>query len=136
MFYELLTGDTLFKSDDLYKLCTDSDELISKDKYEALDNNVYLIDFLNFMLVKDPRLRPSISSVIKRFEHVHALLVVTGPTHFNFSSNKPYMTESTLLTYLEESVEMLQLDHDKKLSLKISNKHTEGAQQISANSIM
>ena len=29
------------------------------------------------MLVRDPRLRPSIQNVMKRFEHVHALLVST-----------------------------------------------------------
>ena len=81
-----------------------------------LDNNVYLIDFLNFMLIKDPRLRPSISSVIKRFEHVYALLVVTGPSRAEIKSNKPAMTESKLLEYLSESVDMLQLGHELKFN--------------------
>lgn len=131
-----MTGDVLFRSDDLYRLCADVDELIPKERYQALDNNVYLIDFLNFMLVKDPRLRPSISAVIKRFEHVHALLVVTGPTHFNYASNKKYMTESSLIECLKESVNLLELGHDKRISLKIQSKYPEGALQISANSIM
>ncbi len=32
---------------------------------------------MKYMLVRDPRLRPSIENVMKRFEHVHALLVST-----------------------------------------------------------
>lgn len=136
MFYELLTGDILFKSDDLYRLCSDHDDLIPKEKFEQLDNNVYLIDFLNFMLIKDARLRPTISSVLKRFEHVYALLVVAGPSQFKLSSNKPYMTESTLIKYLEDSVTMLPLKHDKKLFLKNIDKSKINTQMISVNSVM
>ena len=66
------------------------------------------------MLVKDPRLRPSISSVIKRFEHVYALLVVTGQPRFDVESNKPFMTETTLLEYLHQSINMLDLGHENK----------------------
>lgn len=32
---------------------------------------------MKYMLVRDLRLRPSIENVLKRFEHVHALLVST-----------------------------------------------------------
>jgi serine/threonine protein kinase len=116
LFYELLTGQLLFKSsDELFKICIDSDELISKEKYDLLDNNVYLIDFLNFMLIKDPRLRPSISSVIKRFEHVHALLVVTAPSSIGIKSSKPNMTEAMMLDTLHKSVNSLQLGHEQRL---------------------
>lgn len=107
-----------------------------KDKYALLDNNVYLIDFLNFMLVRDPRLRPPISSVIKRFEHVHALLVVTGPTDVKYVSNKTYMTESVLLTNLRESVSLLKLEHDKRLSLKLPDRTSTDIPQILVNSVM
>jgi hypothetical protein len=131
----LLTGQILFKPDELYRLCPDVDEVISKQKYELLDNNVYLIDFLSFMLVKDPRLRPSISSVIKRFEHVHALLVVTGPPNFRFGINKPYMTETTLVQSLEESISMLNLEHDKRINLKQFDKFNKNVSQIYLNSI-
>lgn len=136
LFYELLTGEILFKSDELYRLCTDVDELVPKEKYELLDNNVYLIDFLNFMLVKDPRLRPTISSVIKRFEHVHALLVVTGPTHSRFASNKPYMTETKLRESLQESVHILKLGHDKRLNFKNIEKTKQEISQHNVSSIM
>lgn len=46
-----------------------------------INNNVYLIDFLKYILVRDMRLRPTIQNVIKRFEHVHALLVSTSSNH-------------------------------------------------------
>ena len=39
-----------------------------------IDNNPYLVDFLKFMLVKNQTYRPNIDTVIKRFEHVYALL--------------------------------------------------------------
>jgi hypothetical protein len=45
-------------------------------------NNIYIIDFLKYMLVREPRHRPSINNVMKRFEHVHALLV-TAPSLSN-----------------------------------------------------
>ena len=136
LFFELLTGEILFKSDELYKLCTDSDELVSKEKYKLLDNNVYLIDFLNFMLIKDPRLRPSISSVIKRFEHVHALLIVTGPTHYRYLSNKVYMTESALLDIVDKSVNLLKLDHEKRMAVRQADNSREDQILNSVNSIM
>ena len=88
------------------------------------------------MLIKDPRLRPSISSVIKRFEHVHALLVVTGPTHFKFASSKPHMTEALMIKSLSESVHLLKLGHDKRINLKNIENLNENIPQISVNSIM
>jgi len=136
LFFELLTGDILFQPNDLFKLYSDTEELIPKEKFEQLDNNVYLIDFLKFMLIKDPMFRPSISSVIKRFEHVHALLVVTGPTQLKVSSNKPYWTEATLLENLAESVPLLQLDHDKRLNAESPEKSQIKDQQIAVKSIM
>ena len=42
-----------------------------------MNENWYLYDFLKFMLVRDASRRPSIMTVLKRFEHVHAL-VSTG----------------------------------------------------------
>jgi hypothetical protein len=50
-------------------------ELIPEEKLKELNNNPYLIDFLKFLLVKDQNYRPNIDTIIKRFEHVHALLV-------------------------------------------------------------
>ena len=136
LFFELLTGEILFQPHELFKLYTDSDELIEKEKFELLDNNVYLIDFLKFILIKDPHFRPSISAVIKRFEHVHALLVATGSSQLRVSSNKPYMTEATMLKSLEESQFLLQLEHEKRLNSHSSDKKNSNEQQIAVKSIM
>lgn len=43
-----------------------------------LNNNFYLIDFLKYVLVRDQKHRPNIENVLKRFEHVHALLVTNS----------------------------------------------------------
>eukprot|EP00347_Sterkiella_histriomuscorum_P005241 403357349 len=82
MFYELLTGQILFYNADYFaflnRVTRPSEALFTQDKLENINNNVYLIDFLKYMLVRDPRMRPSIDNVVKRFEHVHALLVSTS----------------------------------------------------------
>lgn len=79
LLYELLTGDLLFYHQDwvhFYIRCTSpNEELLTEEKLEKIHSNVYLIDFLRYMLVRDPRHRPSIDNVLKRFEHLHALLV-------------------------------------------------------------
>lgn len=62
-----------------------SEALITSDKIEKISNNIYLVDFLKYMLVRDPRLRPSIENVLKRFEHVHALLVSTSSANSRYS---------------------------------------------------
>lgn len=79
LLYELLTGEFLFYNPDwaqFYINCTTPNaELLSEERLDAIHHNVYLTDFLRFMLVRDPRHRPSINSVLDRFEHLHALLV-------------------------------------------------------------
>ncbi len=42
---------------------------------QEMQNNVYLLDFLTFILVRDPYLRPDISSILTRFRHLQALLI-------------------------------------------------------------
>jgi len=43
-----------------------------------IGGNQYIRDFLKFILIRDQRLRPSIDKVIKRFEHIHAILCNVG----------------------------------------------------------
>ena len=81
LFYELLTGNFLFEEiqdnylEFMYKIDKSSiNELLTDKKMNLLDNNPYLVDFLKFMLVKNQTYRPNIDTVIKRFEHVYALL--------------------------------------------------------------
>ena len=81
MFFELLTGEILFYNKDYFaflnRVTRPQEALFTSDKLDLINNNVYLIDFLKYMLVRDSRLRPSIDNVVKRFEHVYALLVST-----------------------------------------------------------
>ncbi len=45
-----------------------------------------MIDFLKYVLVRDMRLRPTIDNVLKRFEHIHALLVATSSQNNRFNN--------------------------------------------------
>jgi len=82
LLYELLTGEYLFSSDDYVvfylRLTTETEELLTPDKKEVLGNNIYLLDFLNSLLIRDPARRPDISKVVGRFKHVYALMVSAG----------------------------------------------------------
>ena len=88
LFYELLTGEMLFDADEyiqfFVRLTKTQLDLFEEGRLDKINNNVYLIDFLKYILVRDPRLRPTIDNVLKRFEHVYALLVATssGQTRF------------------------------------------------------
>ena len=79
LLYELLTGEFLFYHQDwvvFYIRCTSyKEELLKEENLEKLNGNVYLVDFLKYMLMRDPRHRPTIDSALNRFEHIHALLV-------------------------------------------------------------
>lgn len=81
LLYELLTGEYLFYTSDYlqfhFRVTRPSEALFTQERLDKINNNVYLIDFMKYMLVRDLRLRPSIENVLKRFEHVHALLVST-----------------------------------------------------------
>ncbi len=84
LFYELITGNFLFSCDDYIvfylRVTTEDAEVVTEDKRLALLNNTYLVDFLRYVLVKDPLRRPNITSVLNRFKHVHALLVNASGT--------------------------------------------------------
>jgi len=79
LFYELMTGNYMFNSDDyisFYLHVTNEDtDLLNEEMLAALGGNTYLIDFLKYVLNRSPTRRPSINSVLNRFKHVHALLV-------------------------------------------------------------
>ena len=83
LLYELLTGDFLFNYPDwalfFIRVTSASEQLLTEEMTQKINNNVYLIDFLKYLLVRDPRLRPSIDSVLTRFEHLHALLISAPP---------------------------------------------------------
>ena len=100
LFYELLTGEVLFDADEyawfFVRLTKTQLDLFEDGKLDKINNNVYLIDFLKYILVRDPRLRPTIDNVLKRFEHVYALLVATSSGHSRL--NRLMHSESEVFT--------------------------------------
>ena len=85
LFYELLTGKFLFEEEAneyfvfIHKLKNSSVvELLTAEKLKELNLNIYIIDFLKFILVKDPHSRPGIKAILSRYNNVHALLVSLG----------------------------------------------------------
>ncbi|PRP83232.1 hypothetical protein PROFUN_09444 [Planoprotostelium fungivorum] len=71
LFFELLTGEFLFNDDDFarfFTMVTSPDvELIPREKKSLINNNPELIEFLEFVLIRNPVFRPTILDVIQRF---------------------------------------------------------------------
>jgi len=113
LFYELLTGNFLFEEiqdnylEFMYKIDKSSiNELLTEKKLSLLDNNPYLVDFLKFMLVKNQTYRPNIETVIKRFEHVYALLEGgTGAMIHKHDFDLQYDNKIYIESYFESSIE-------------------------------
>lgn len=77
LFFELMTGEYLFKNGvwgRVNRPVGDKGDILVKEDLEMLHGNIYLIDFLRFMLNRDPQMRPNINSVIARFEHIESIL--------------------------------------------------------------
>lgn len=84
-----------------------------------ISNNIYIIDFLKYILVRDPQHRPNIDSVLKRFEHIHGILVSNNPM-----SNRILVSQKQSLTShvsLENSLETYQEILKNQLQLKLEN---------------
>ena len=113
LFYELLTGNFLFEEiqdnylEFMYKIDKSSiNELLTEKKLSLLNNNPYLVDFLKFMLVKNQTYRPNIETVIKRFEHVYALLEGgTGAMIHKQDFDLQYDNKIYIESYFESSIE-------------------------------
>lgn len=73
--------------------------LLLPEKLAKINDNVYLIDFLKYVLVRDFQLRPTLDSVVKRFEHIHALLVNTTSANDRFN----IMRQSDLVDVIPSS---------------------------------
>lgn len=71
LLYELLTGEFLFMDHDWVRfrqtVCSPGEELIKQKHRERLRENTHLIQFLQWVLVRDPAYRPTIADVIQRF---------------------------------------------------------------------
>lgn len=62
-----------------------------------MSNNIYLIDFLKYILIRDPSHRPSIQNIINRFENLYSLLV----------NNEHKVTEASSHVHNSQSTEIL-----------------------------
>ena len=82
-------------------------DLLTNDKLILINNNPYLVDFLKFMLIKEQNYRPNIDNVIKRFEHVYALLVGGTGTMIKQNSidNLEYASKRYNDNYFENCIE-------------------------------
>jgi protein-tyrosine phosphatase len=82
LLYELLTGEFLFYDQDwvrfFIRVTSQGQELITPEKIEKIDNNPILVDFIRFILTRDPLRRPSTQDVIKRFKWVREKLTSTS----------------------------------------------------------
>jgi serine/threonine protein kinase len=88
LLFELLTGEVLFETEEYFefhvRLTQKTMPLLLPEKLAKINENVYLIDFLKYVLVRDMQLRPTLENVVKRFEHIHALLVNTTSANDRF----------------------------------------------------
>ena len=105
MLYEILTGDFLFYDTDwiqfYIRVTSPQETLLTEEKLNKINNNAYIVDFLNFLLVREPLHRPQINHVLKRFEHIHAILV-SGVTYSdNYALNLQSHFTPTINTSLE-----------------------------------
>ena len=77
LFFELLTGEFLFDEPDgdwisfYNKVTNPCEDLIDASARKALCHCDELIDFLRFLLVRDPRRRPEIQSVVRKFQQLY-----------------------------------------------------------------
>lgn len=79
LLYEIVTGQFLFNSNDwvhfFMQITSPNEEILSTHNCDKMKNNIYLIDFIKYILIRDPQHRPSIQSILCRFESLYALLV-------------------------------------------------------------
>ena len=120
LLYELLTGEFLFYEADwvhFYIRCTSvTEELLTEERIEKLHQNTYLVDFLKYMLVRDPRHRPTIDKALKRFEHLHALLVNSPPAPYRPPSSYQITSFSEFERVVHECQSMM---NSKSVQIKL-----------------
>ena len=57
------------------QVTTEENPLLTPANEDKMKNNVYLIDFIKYILIRDPTHRPSIQNILSRFENLYELLV-------------------------------------------------------------
>ena len=120
LLYELLTGEFLFYEADwvhfYIRYTSVTEELLTEERIEKLHQNTYLVDFLKYMLVRDPRHRPTIDKALKRFEHLHALLVNSPPAPYRPPSSYQITSFSEFERVVHECQSMM---NSKSVQIKL-----------------
>ena len=100
LLYELLTGEFLFYDQDwvrfFIRVTSPGQELLTPEKIEKIDNNQVLVEFMKFILRRDPAYRPSVSDVITRFKYVRARLTSSSPSLYSPRIPTPRKNENSL----------------------------------------
>ena len=105
------------------RVTSPNEVLLTNDKLEMISNNIYIIDFLKYILVRDPQHRPNIDSVLKRFEHIHGILVSNNPmSNRIFNTQKaPNTVQISLENCLENYNEILNNQLQKSEDSNMNN---------------
>eukprot|EP01087_Luapelamoeba_hula_P014048 TRINITY_DN4056_c1_g1_i1.p1 TRINITY_DN4056_c1_g1~~TRINITY_DN4056_c1_g1_i1.p1 ORF type:complete len:3194 (-),score=531.19 TRINITY_DN4056_c1_g1_i1:7-9588(-) len=113
MFYELLTGEFLFKDSDWVKFFVrvtyPNQELISQQRRELIDNNEHLLKFFKWLFIHNPSLRPTLDDVISKFQLLMAHPGMQGSTPAVTGSSKSPDTADSETT--AKSLEMEETEH-------------------------
>jgi hypothetical protein len=74
LLYEILTGEFLFYDDDWvrfwFRVTTQNEQILSEKKKEAIHHNQHIMNFLQWVLIRDPMYRPTYTDLIQRFSIV------------------------------------------------------------------
>lgn len=110
---------------------------MGEEQLKKLGHNVYLVDFLKYILVRDPQIRPSIENVLKRFEHIHAILVSNVTYLNNYTLAIPTINSLAMNTSLEGALENYveqlfptQETIQEKITLPFKLKHVSPVQSL------
>jgi len=69
---------------------------LTEENFNRLGGNTLLIEFLKFMLIRDPHHRPSITNLIDKYDHLYALLVNIPPYQDSSIPKSPLAFNETL----------------------------------------
>ncbi|KAG0621861.1 hypothetical protein M758_3G053500 [Ceratodon purpureus] len=121
LLYELLTGEYLLYDDDwvrfFLRVTLATEELIPDEKAAKLDNYAPVIDFLRFILVRDPNTRPSLDDLIVRLEHLQSKLKRDSQLHesaeHDIFDEVPVMEDDKPQNEMLNAANTRQLRHNK-----------------------
>jgi len=125
LFYELLTGDFLFHDENwsrfFVRVTSNTQELINEDNKKKMSNNAALIEFLSYLLIRNPMHRPTIDHVIRRFKQLFSFISddlcdddeLELLSSVSCRSLTPEIDQQQLAPAIDNRLEILQLNIEK-----------------------